>query len=68
MDVLKDVTVISLMNNLMNWSQLPKTATPTLAFVCLKVYSRVKGTVFRGSEYVNLLSEQTLWEFGRGGP
>ena len=46
--------------------ELPKRAIQTLAFVWFKVYSRVKGTEFRGSEYISPLSEQTLWEFGRG--
>ena len=62
--LLKDSLVILLV---MNWFQLPKRAIQRLAFASLKVYSRDKGTKFGGSEYVSPLSEQTLWEFGRGG-
>jgi len=62
--LLKDGLVILLV---MSWFQLPKRAIQTLAFVSLKVYSRVKGSKFGGSEYVSPLSEQALWEFERGG-
>ena len=64
---LQEVTVKSLMSNLMNWLQLPKIVTQVLESGCLRDFYKVKATVFRENVYASLLSEQILWEFCKCG-